>query len=526
MTAYWAVFFIPLFFKIEAAGTQKGDIMRKIKIFDTTLRDGEQTPGVNLNPGEKVIIAKKLDRMGVGIIEAGFAAASEGDFQAIRAISKAVENASVASLARALPSDIDRAWEAVKEAKHPRIHTFIATSPIHMKYKLKMTEDEVYRQAVQMVAYAKVKCRDVEFSCEDATRSEKRFLYRVIQGAIDAGANVINIPDTVGYSHPDEFHQLIRDIRENVPNIECAEISVHCHNDLGLATANAAAAIRAGASQVECAINGLGERAGNTALEEISMLLKVREADFGAYTDIVHEHIAPISSTVSQLTGIVVQPNKSIVGGNAFAHESGIHQHGVLENTSTYEIITPESVGVRENRMVFGKHSGKHAFINKLKEMGYDFDEEKNSQAFKKFKELTDIKKEIFDRDIESIAQGYIGERRGNTRLVTFEVVRHSLNCVKADIVIESSSRKEFGTGTGDGPVNAIYQGVNTLLKREFELKEYSIHGVTGGADAQGEVRVRVAYGDTVRSGKSIHTDIVRASAEAYIDAINNFDFK
>lgn len=499
--------------------------MRTIKIFDTTLRDGEQTPGVNLNSEEKSIIAKKLDKMGVDIIEAGFAVASTEDFNAIREISRVVKNAKVASLARALTGDIDRAWEAIKDAKHPRIHTFIATSDIHMKYKLKMTEDEVYKQAVRMVTYAKCKCEDIEFSCEDASRSRRDFLYRVIEGAIEAGATTINIPDTVGYSYPDEFYRLIVDIKENVPNIDKADISVHCHNDLGLATANALAAIRAGVDQIECTVNGLGERAGNTALEEIAMLIKTREKEFGVRTNIDHIHIAPTSATISQLTGINVQPNKAIVGGNAFAHESGIHQHGVLENTSTYEIITPESVGVKKNKMIFGKHSGKHAFGDKLKSMGYDFDDAKIGEIFKKFKELTGVKKEIFDTDIEYIAQGYISERKETNKLISFEIVRHSLNCVKADIVVEgSSNRHEFASGTGDGPVNAIYQGVNNLLDKNFELKEYSIHGITDGADAQGEVRVRVANGDTVKSGRSVHTDIVRASAEAYIDAINRFD--
>ena len=498
--------------------------MKTIKIFDTTLRDGEQTPGVNLNSEEKAIIAKKLDRMGVDVIEAGFAAASEGDFQAIKRISQVVEGATVASLARALPGDIDRAWESVREARHPRIHTFIATSDIHMKYKLKMNEDAVYDRAVEMVTYAKSKCEDIEFSCEDATRSKREFLYRVIEGAIDAGATTINIPDTVGYTYPGEFYSLIRDIRGNVYNIEKAHISVHCHNDLGLATANAAAAIRAGVDQVECTINGLGERAGNTALEEICMLIKVREKEFNMRTNIDHSQIGPVSNTVSQMTGIAVQPNKAIVGGNAFAHESGIHQHGVLENTTTYEIMTPESVGYATNKMVFGKHSGKHAFAEKLKEMGYDFSAEKIDMTFKKFKELTDIKKEIYDTDIEYIAQGYISETKGNTKLLTFEIVRNSLNSVKADIVIETSEKKEFGIGMGDGPVNAIYQGVNNMLNTNYELKEYSIHGITGGADAQGEVRVRVAHNNRVTTGRGVNTDIVRASAEAYIDAINSME--
>ncbi len=499
--------------------------MRRIKIFDTTLRDGEQTPGVNLNAQEKVLIAKKLDRMGVDIIEAGFAAASKGDFEAIRGIAGAVERSTVASLARALPGDIDRAWDSIREAKFPRIHTFIATSDIHMKYKLKMSEDEVYEQAVNMVKYAKNKCKDVEFSCEDASRSRREFIYRILEGVIDAGATVVNIPDTVGYSYPNEFFSLISDIKSNVPNIERVEISVHCHNDLGLATANAAAAIEAGANQVECTVNGLGERAGNTALEEIVMLMKTREKEFEATTNIVSEHIAPVSATVSQLTGIGVQPNKAIVGGNAFAHESGIHQHGVLENATTYEIITPESVGYTKNKMIFGKHSGKHAFTDKLKEMGYEFSRGEIDDLFRRFKELTDVKKEIFDRDIEYLAQGSFSKNSG-MKLLSFEVHRGSSSRgeIEAHVVVDSHGTPMEGRGRGDGPVNAIFQGINTLLKKEYTLESYSIQGITGGADAQGEVRVEVGAKDMKRMGRGVDTDIIRASAMAYIDAINNIE--
>ncbi len=500
--------------------------MKKIKIFDTTLRDGEQTPGVNLTIEEKVMIAKKLDAMGVDIIEAGFAIASEGDFNAIKAISKEVKNSSVASLARATKKDIDRAWEAVREANHPRIHTFIATSDIHMKYKLKMTKDEVYNKAIEMVAYAKRKCFDIEFSCEDASRSEREFLYKVIEGAIEAGATVINIPDTVGYSYPNEFYSLIKDIKENVSNIHKVDISVHCHNDLGLATANAIAAMEAGADQIECTMNGIGERAGNTSLEEIVMFMNVRSDKMKYINNIDTKSIYPTSTMVSQLTGIRIQPNKAIVGGNAFAHESGIHQHGVMENTSTYEIMTPESIGIETNKMIFGKHSGKHAFTEKLNDMGYTFTDEEVSEIFTRFKHLTDVKKEVFDTDIQYLAQDYIGQKSDDKSMAitTFEIVRHSLNCVKADIVIKNGKKNNFVSGTGDGPVNAIYHSINNFVEKDYKLNHYSIHGITDGADAQGEVRVQVEHDGIIRSGRGIDTDIIRASANAYIDAINNFN--
>ena len=382
--------------------------MKKIKIFDTTLRDGEQTPGVNLNIKEKVQVARQLERLGVDCIEAGFPIASNGDFEAVKAIAMNIRKPIIAGLARASKADIDRAWAAVKYAEKPRIHTFIATSDIHMKYKLKMSPEEVLNSAVEAVKYAKSLGTnvEVEFSPEDSTRTRQEFLYKVLEAVIDAGADVVNIPDTVGYSAPAEFGKFIREIKENVPNINKAEISVHCHNDLGLAVANSLAAIENGAAQVECTINGLGERAGNASLEEFVMTLKTRENYYQCKTDIVTQQIIRTSNLVSKVTGVPVQINKAIVGANAFAHESGIHQHGVLNFRETYEIMTPESVGLKKNLMVLGKHSGRHAFIQRLEELGYeDLDKEIINIVFKNFKDLADKKKNITDEDIEAIVE-------------------------------------------------------------------------------------------------------------------------
>lgn len=378
--------------------------MKRVYIFDTTLRDGEQTPGVNLNKNEKLEIAKQLERLGVDVIEAGFPVTSMEDFEAAKLIAQNIKGAVITALARAVKGDIDRAYEAVKYSGRPRIHTFIATSGIHMKHKLRMAEEQVFKRAVEMVAYAKELCCDVEFSPEDATRTEVDFLYRIIEGVIAAGATVVNIPDTVGYSTPNEFGALIAGIKRNVRNIDKAVISVHCHNDLGLAVANSLAALENGAEQVECTINGLGERAGNAALEEIVMGLRTRRDCFRAANKIITENIYGTSLLVQRLTGIDVQQNKAIVGANAFAHESGIHQHGVLNFRETYEIMTPQSIGLKKNQLVLGKHSGHHAFIDKIKELGFEnLGEEAIKEAFKRFKELTDRKKEISDEDIEAI---------------------------------------------------------------------------------------------------------------------------
>lgn len=378
--------------------------MRKIDIFDTTLRDGEQTPGVSLNKDEKLTIAKQLKALGVDIIEAGFPAASEGDFEAVKAIARSVKGVVITGLARTTKQDIDTAWEALKYSDNPRIHTFIATSEIHMKYKLKMTQEEVLQRACEMVRYAKSKCKSVEFSPEDGSRTNPEFLYRILEGVINAGADIVNIPDTVGYATPDEFGELIKGIKENVPNIDKAVISVHCHNDLGLAVANSLAAIQNGAQQVECALNGLGERAGNAALEEIVMAIRTKSKYYNCFTDVISEEITDTSRMICELTGVKIQKNKAIVGMNAFAHESGIHQHGVLNNRETYEIMTPESVGLDKNILFLGKHSGRHAFEEHLKELGYqDIHVDIVKDAFAKFKEIADRKKTVSDDDINSL---------------------------------------------------------------------------------------------------------------------------
>jgi 2-isopropylmalate synthase len=494
----------------------------RIKIFDTTLRDGEQTPGVSLNIQEKLEIARQLTRLGVDVIEAGFAVASHGDYLAVKTIAENVKGATIASLSRASQSDIDRAWEAVCNAEAPRIHTFIATSDIHMKYKLKMTEDEVFERASTMVRYAKKYCSDVEFSAEDASRSRVEFLYRIIEEVIKAGATVVNIPDTVGYSSPEEFGRLIRGIRENVPGIEKVDISVHCHNDLGLAVANSLAAMQNGATQIECTINGLGERAGNASLEEIIMGINTRKDYYGdiAY-NIDTKQIYRTSKLVSSLTGIKVQPNKAVVGANAFTHESGIHQHGVLNEKSTYEIMTPESIGLSQNRMMLGKLSGKHAFDERLKEMGYNLSPEDVAKAFEKFKALADKKKVVLDRDIEALVEEKVAEISEAYKLDSYQI--NSGNKLIATAAVSLCKDGEIITeaATGDGPINAAFKAVERTVGFEVELQDYSLKGVTEGADALGEATVRVMKDNRIFVGRGVSTDVIEASIKAYVNAIN-----
>ncbi|MFA6309543.1 MAG: 2-isopropylmalate synthase [Clostridia bacterium] len=493
----------------------------KIRIFDTTLRDGEQTPGASLNIQEKLEIAKQLAKMGVDVIEAGFAISSPGDFEAIRTISQNVKGPTIASLCRAIESDIDRAWEAVSIAESPRIHTFLATSPIHMKYKLKMTEDEVYERAVAMVKYSKKFCNDVEFSAEDASRSDVEFLYKVIEGVINAGAAVVNIPDTVGYATPDEFGRLIKSIKENVSNIHKAQISVHCHNDLGLAVANSMEAMKNGATQIECTINGLGERAGNASLEEIVMGLNTRRDFYGIEHNIDAKQIYRTSKLVSSLTGVMIQPNKAIVGENAFAHESGIHQHGVLNEKTTYEIMTPESVGLAQNKMVLGKLSGKHAFEERLIEMGYSLSNEEIAKAFVDFKNLADKKKVVLDGDIEAL----IGEKTSEVAGI-FELASFQINSGNKVISTSMVSLKRNGdtlteAATGDGPVDAAFNAIERVVGFNMVLQSYNIKAVTEGKDALGEAVVRASYGGKVFIGRGISTDIIEASVKAFLNAIN-----
>ncbi len=494
----------------------------RIKIFDTTLRDGEQTPGVSLNIQEKLEIARQLVRLGVDVIEAGFAISSPGDFLAVKTVAENVKGVTIASLSRAVEKDIDRAWEAVCNAESPRIHTFIATSDIHMKYKLKMTEEEVLERAVAMVKYAKKYCSDVEFSAEDASRSRTGFLYRIVEEVIKAGATVVNIPDTVGYSSPEEFGLLIKGIRENVPGIEKADISVHCHNDLGLAVANSLAAMKNGATQLECTVNGLGERAGNASIEEMIMGIHTRRDYYGDVTHRIDtKQIYRTSKLVSSLSGINVQPNKAIVGANAFAHESGIHQHGVLSEKSTYEIMTPESIGLSQNRMVLGKLSGRHAFDERLKEMGYNLSPDEVSKAFERFKILADKKKTVLDRDIEALVEEKVSEVAEVYKLNSYQINSGNKVIATATVSLSKNGVPVMEAATGDGPINAAFKAIERTVGFELELQDYSLKGVTEGADAQGEATVRVIKDNRIFVGRGVSTDIIEASVKAYINAIN-----
>ncbi|GAA0732430.1 2-isopropylmalate synthase [Clostridium oceanicum] len=494
---------------------------KKIYIFDTTLRDGEQTPGVSLNINEKVEIAKQLEKLGVDVIEAGFPVASKGDFEAVKAISKNIKNTVVTGLARATKKDIDTAWEALKYARKPRIHTFIATSDIHMENKLKMKPKEVLKRACEMVKYAKSLCKNVEFSPEDASRTRKDFLYEVLEKVIDAGADVLNIPDTVGYTTPDEYGEFIKGIKENVKNIDKAIISVHCHNDLGMAVSNSLAAIKNGAEQIECSMNGLGERAGNAATEEIVMAIKTREDIYNSYTDVVTKEIMRTSRLVSDLTGIHIQNNKAIVGENAFAHESGIHQHGVLNCRETYEIMTPESVGLNKNSIVLGKHSGRHAFEKRLEEIGYnDLKEEKITEAFYKFKDLADRKKIVSDEDIEALVREEVFKVEETFKLEYYQVSSGSVVSTST-VKIRFKDEEINEAACGDGPVDATFKAIEKAIGINFNLKDYLLKSVGSGKDALGEVTVKIEKDQKIFSAKGISTDIVEASAKAFINSVN-----
>lgn len=500
--------------------------MATIKIFDTTLRDGEQSPGCSMNLQEKIEVAKQLEKLGVDVIEAGFAIASPGDFVSVKTIAETVKNATVASLSRALKKDIDRAYEAVRGAVSPRIHTFLATSPIHMEYKLKMKPEDVLIQAEEMVRYAKSLCSDVEFSAEDASRSEPEFLYRVFEAVIKAGATCINVPDTVGYAMPEEFFEIVRGVKENVRGIEKVDLSVHCHNDLGLGVANSLAAIRAGATQAECTINGIGERAGNAALEEIVMGLSTRQDLYGFTTNINTTQIYNASRLISAITGVSVQPNKAIVGANAFAHEAGIHQHGVLANKKTYEIMTPQSIGLPENVIVLGKHSGKHAFSERLKTLGYALDDTHIEAAFEKFKELADRKKDVSDLDLRALVEVDTFDIPNEYEFDTFVI--NSGNRMTATAVVkltrEGNTMEE--AATGDGPVDAAFNAVERCIGDSFTLEDYIVRSVTGGKDAQGEVIVKLDKDGKKARGRGLSTDVVEASVKAYVDAINKYYYE
>jgi 2-isopropylmalate synthase len=496
---------------------------RKITIFDTTLRDGEQCPGASLNPEEKLEIAKQLARLKVDIIEAGFAIASPGDFDSVKTIAQQIKGPTICSLARAKKEDIERAWEAVKFAEKPRIHTFLATSPIHMEKKLRLSPAQVRDTAVAMVKYACSLCPEVEFSPEDAGRSDPNFLYAVIADVIAAGATIINIPDTVGYTFPWEFGALIENVIKNVPQIKEKNIilSVHCHNDLGLATANSLAAIKAGASQVECTINGIGERAGNASLEEIVMALKTRKDLLDCETNIHTQEIYKTSRMVSNLTGLLVQPNKAVVGANAFAHEAGIHQAGVLRAKETYEIMRPEDIGLTESRLVLGKHSGRHAFADRLKEMGYDLSEENLEKAFNHFKKLSDMKKEISDRDLETIVAEDVYVVPETYKIEAVEVFSGTHQKPHAKVTLSFEGKNYEMAETGSGPVDAVYKAIDKITRIKPKLVDYTIQAITGGTDAQGEVTIRIKEENTIFVGHGSSTDIVLASAKAYLSAIN-----
>ena len=499
---------------------------RKIALFDTTLRDGEQAPGCSMGAGQKLEVARRLALLGVDVIEAGFAASSPGDLAAIREIAASVEGPVIASLARALERDIDAAWEGVRQARRPRIHTFIATSPIHMEFKLRMGPEEVIEAARRAVRYARRLCPDVEFSAEDASRSDPDFLCRVFEAAIAEGATVINVPDTVGYSMPGEFGALVRRLREGVRGMEKALLSVHCHNDLGLAVANSLAAVEAGAEQVECTVNGIGERAGNAALEEIAMALRTRSALLGVETGIDTTRIYGTSRLVAAMTGSRVQANKAIVGENAFAHEAGIHQHGVIANRATYEIMTPESVGLSRSEMILGKHSGRHAFDERLALLGLAPDKEQAEKLFAAFKELADRKKTVSDRDLEALALGSAGRAGERWRLDRFVI--NSGTGIAATCAMRLATAVEGGgerlheaVAVGDGPIDAGFRAIDKILGKALALEDFQIQAVTGGRDAQGEARVRIEHEGRRWHGSGLSTDVVEASLRAYLSAIN-----
>jgi 2-isopropylmalate synthase len=497
-----------------------------VKIFDTTLRDGEQSPGATMNVAEKVRIAEQLEKLNVDIIEAGFPISSEGDFEAVRAIAGTIKRSGVAALARANPKDIDRAWEAVKGAKFPCLHTFISTSNIHLKHQLKKSKEEVIRIAAQSVARAKRHTPNVEFSAMDATRSDVEFLIAIFEAAIRAGATTINVPDTVGYAIPSEFGELIGTIRQKVRGVEKITLSVHCHNDLGLAVANSVAAIQHGVRQVECTINGIGERAGNTSLEEIVMALRTRNDLLRFQTRLNPRHLFATSRLVSKITGMVVQPNKAIVGANAFAHESGIHQDGVLKEKLTYEIMTPESVGIPESSIVLGKLSGRHAFRERLKDLGYRLSESDLERAFNQFKQLADKKRDIFDEDIESIVVEEILRMPNRFKLVYINVVAGNVTVPTATVQMEVDGKLLQEAGFGDGPVDATFKTIKKITRTKSKLLQFAINAITSGTEAQGEVTVRLEEKGCTVIGQGADTDVIVASAKAYINALNKIEFK
>nr|WP_273264616.1 2-isopropylmalate synthase [Flexistipes sinusarabici] len=499
----------------------------KLVIFDTTLRDGEQAPGFSMNVDEKVRLALQMEKLGVDVIEAGFPISSVGDFEAVKKVAESVKEIGVAGLCRANKKDIEVGWEALQSAPRARIHTFIATSDIHMKHKLKKDKEEVLTIAEDSVKFARNLCEDVEFSAEDATRTDLDFLCRVVETVINAGAKTVNIPDTVGYTAPIEFEQIISTIMNKVPNVDKANISVHCHNDLGLAVANSLAAIKAGARQVECTINGIGERAGNASLEEVVMSLYVRKDLFDYVNCTVNtSELYRASRLLTSITGVEVQPNKAIVGKNAFAHEAGIHQDGVLKERTTYEIMTPESVGFPSNKLVLGKHSGRHAFVQRLQDLGFELQSYDLEKAFAKFKELADKKKEVYDEDLETIIENQISEAKEFYSLEYLNIVSGNTSIPTSTVqIVDEKGNITTDASTGDGPVDASFKAIERITGIPGRLKKYRINAVTAGKDAQGEVVVSVDFeksGNEI-TGRGYSTDIVEASAKAYLNALNRY---
>jgi len=498
---------------------------QRVFIFDTTLRDGEQSPGNTMNAQEKIRVAKQLEALGVDIIEAGFPIASEGDFESVKQIAEVVKGSQVAGLARANFEDIDRTWEAVRGAVNPRIHTFISTSDIHLKYQIKKSRDEVLKLTEDSVKRAKKYTDNVEFSAMDATRSDWDYLCKVFAIAIEAGANTINIPDTVGYAVPDEFGALVRYVMEHVPNISQAVVSTHCHNDLGLAVANSIAGVKAGARQVECTINGIGERSGNAALEEVVMILRTRKDLFSFDTGIVSEKIYPTSRLITSVTGAPVQPNKAVVGANAFAHESGIHQDGLLKAKLTYEIMTPQSVGIPKSSLILGKHSGRHAFRDRIGDLGYSLDEKELNLAFKRFKVLADMKKDVYDEDIEMIIMDEIVRVPEKYRLAYLSVICGNMAIPTATVRIEIDGQAHQEAGFGDGPVDATLKAIKKIIKTNSKLLKFYVNAITGGTDAQGEVFVKLEEKGSTVIGKGVDTDVIVASGKAYVNALNKLEY-
>ena len=511
---------------MTATNDTKAASQDKVMIFDTTLRDGEQCPGATMTFEEKLQVAELLDDMGVDIIEAGFPIASEGDFGSVSEIAKLAKHSVICGLARANPADIDRAGEAIKPAKRGRIHTFIGPSPLHRQYQLQLDQDQVYERVIASVSRARGYTDDVEWSAMDATRTEHDYLCRVVEAAIKAGATTINIPDTVGYATPEEYFDLITMLRNRVPGIEKVVISTHCHDDLGLAVANSLAGVRAGARQIECTINGLGERAGNAALEEVVMAIRTRHDLLPYRTGIKSEMLARASKLVSAVTNFPVQYNKAIVGRNAFAHESGIHQDGVMKNTATYEIMTPESVGVGKSSLVMGKHSGRAAFRSKLKELGYDLGENAFEDAFNRFKALADRKKHVYDEDIEALVDEGVAHRNDTMKVVALTVIAGTMGPQTATLTLDIDGQSKTVQSTGNGPVDATFNAIKQLVPHEARLDLYQVHAVTEGTDAQAEVSVRLEEEGRMVTGRSADPDTLVASARAYVAALSKLVVK